>query len=163
MASISNWPHGCARTWIAAISRCPGTTRRAPGGKTLSKRRLSRLEESLALQIRVVKLPAPEREYQFAAAHVGPGRGVKKRLQDAGLKNWRFDFAWPDKKFAVEVEGGTYVGGRHNRGKGFEDDCIKYHHAMLLGWTVYRCTGRLVDNGWAVQLIQIMVGGRSES
>lgn len=130
--------------------------RRAPGGVTLGKR--SELEESLAFQIRVTKLPPPEREYRFAAAHVGPGRGVKKRLQEAGLKNWRFDFAWPDKKFAVEVEGGIHVNGRHNRGKGFEDDCIKYHHAMRLGWTVYRCTGKLVHSGDAAQLIQEIVG-----
>lgn len=124
---------------------------------------MSYLEDRLAFQMLAAKVAEPEREHRFAAAHVGEGPGIRKRLRAAGLKDWRFDFAWPEQKFAVEVEGGNWVRGRHNRGKGFEEDCIKYHHALLLGWTVYRCTGTLIDNGWAVQLIQILVGGRGES
>lgn len=114
----------------------------------------SRLEESLALQLRVVKAPRPEREYRFAVAHIGAGKGIRQRLKDAGLKDWRFDFAWPDKMLAAEVEGGAFSNGRHTRGVGFTEDCIKYHHAMRLGWTVYRCESRLIGSGDAVRLLE---------
>jgi hypothetical protein len=121
---------------------------------------VSALEDRLSLQIRGLKLPAPEREHAFAAHHVGPGRGVRERLARAGLKNWRFDFAWPELMFAVEVEGGQWTGGRHTRGKGFTEDIEKYHHAMRLGWTVYRCERRLIECGEAVGFIEKFLTGR---
>ena len=39
-------------------------------------------------------------------------------------------------KVAVEVHGGTWVGGRHTRGAGFEKDREKMNEAHLLGWLV---------------------------
>lgn len=118
---------------------------------------MSALEDRLALQLRALKVPPPEREYRFAAHHVGTEPGVRKRLQAEGLRDWRFDFAWPDRLFAVEVEGGAFVGGRHTTGKGFTDDCQKYHHAMRLGWTVYRCESKLIKSGDAAQLVASLV------
>lgn len=119
---------------------------------------MSHLEETLNLQLRHLGVAPAEREYRFAAmAAGGPGRGLRKRLQDAQLRDWRFDFAWPDKMLAVEVEGGAHVNGRHNRGVGFEADIEKYHHAMRLGWTVYRCSAPLIKNWEAAQLIQCLL------
>jgi len=69
-------------------------------------------------------------------------------------RRWRFDFAWPDIKFAVEVEGGIWTGGRHTRGKGFENDLEKYAHALLLGWSVLRVGDKMIHDGTAIQMIQ---------
>jgi hypothetical protein len=114
----------------------------------------SKLESLLAFQLRALKVADPQREYRFAAEQVGgTGKGLRKRLSDKGLKDWRFDFAWPDQKFAVEVEGGGWTNGRHTRGKGFSDDLIKYHAAMEAGWTIYRCDGQLIRTGKAIILI----------
>ena len=52
----------------------------------------------------------------------------------------RFDFAWPNYMVAVEIEGGVWVGGRHNTGKGFISDCRKYNLAAERGWVVLRYT-----------------------
>lgn len=51
-------------------------------------------------------------------------------------------------KLAIEVEGGTWgkrnpitgemEQGRHSRGKGYSDDCRKYNHAIMAGWTLLR-------------------------
>jgi very-short-patch-repair endonuclease len=54
-------------------------------------------------------------------------------------RRFRFDFAWPEHRVALEVEGGVWTGGRHTRGKGFLADMEKYNHAAALGWLVLRC------------------------
>lgn len=69
----------------------------------------------------------PQREYEFA-------RLIGRR--------WRFDFAWPERLVAVELEGLTHGGGRHQRISGFVEDCDKYNSATMLGWKVLRFTGR---------------------
>lgn len=120
----------------------------------------SHLEAALATHIRRLLLPEPEREYRFGRVAVGdaphpPAKpGVRKRLRDSGLRDWRFDFAWPEHHLAVEVEGGTWTRGRHNRGSGFAEDCEKYNAAAELGWTVLRYPGQSVLDGSAVTQIE---------
>lgn len=81
-------------------------------------------------------IPAPRTEHRFAPP-----------------RRWRFDFAWPDHMVAVEVEGGSWVSGRHTTGKGFEADCEKYAEAAILGWRVIRVTPRMIDDGRAIDLV----------
>ena len=104
-------------------------------------RALSEAEERMAVQIRAVKLPRPAREHCF---HVG--------------RRWRFDFAWPARKVALEVEGGTRSGGRHVRGDGFERDCEKYNAAALAGWVVLRVTSSMVRDGRALTVLEEALG-----
>lgn len=73
-------------------------------------------------------------------------------------RKWLFDFAWATEKVAVEVEGGTMQGGRHVRGKGFENDCIKYNEACLRGWRVLRFTSRQVRQNECVPVIRAALG-----
>lgn len=54
-------------------------------------------------------------------------------------RKWRFDFAWPTVRVALEVEGGVWTGGRHTRGAGFLRDMEKYNSAAIAGWRVLRC------------------------
>lgn len=53
-------------------------------------------------------------------------------------RKWRFDYAIPCLKVAIEVEGGSWIGGRHTSPKGFEADMEKYNTAESLGWHVLR-------------------------
>lgn len=118
---------------------------------------MSKLEKQLAMQIRAVKLPEPEFEYRFAAmATGGTGAGVRQRIKAAGMKDWRFDIAWPDLMLAIECEGGAWVGGRHTRGAGFNADLNKYGEAMRRGWTVYRCDQSLIQQGRAIEIIEAL-------
>jgi hypothetical protein len=55
-------------------------------------------------------------------------------------RKWRFDYAFPAQKIALEVEGGIFTGGRHTRAKGFLGDIEKYNQATLLGWRLFRVT-----------------------
>lgn len=61
-------------------------------------------------------------------------------------RKWTFDFAWPQYKLAVEVDGGHWIGGRHSKGKGFENDCVKNNEAMLRGWHVLHFTSNMVND-----------------
>lgn len=55
-------------------------------------------------------------------------------------RRWRFDFAHLPSMTAIEVDGGTWVGGRHTRGEGYQNDCIKLNAATLRGWRIFRLT-----------------------
>lgn len=96
----------------------------------------SALEDKLLWLIKYEGIALPQREYRFAPP-----------------RKWRFDFAWPDKGVAVEVEGGVYVRGRHQRPKGFENDCEKYNEACLRGWRVLRFTDKHIKSGVAIKQI----------
>jgi hypothetical protein len=61
-------------------------------------------------------------------------------------RQWKFDFAWPTLKVAVELEGGTFSGGRHVRGVGYAKDCEKYNAAALEGWLLLRYTSDMLSN-----------------
>ena len=121
---------------------------------------MSHLEESLAFQIKALQLTAPEREWRFARQIVGGGKDISDKLKRAGLKDWRFDFAWPELKFAVEVEGISPKGGGHQSVGGFRQDIEKYHVALYHGWIVYRTDMTQINNGQAVRLIQQQIDNR---
>lgn len=90
--------------------------------------------------------PQPKREYRFAAEAVGgPGRGLRERLKRAGLRDWRFDFAWPEQMVAVECEGGIYTRQAHGSISGILRDIEKYNAATSLGWRVFRVTRRMLE------------------
>lgn len=99
----------------------------------------SALEEKLLLQIRLAGLPEPEREQRFHP-----------------VRKWRADFMWRRQQLIVEVEGGTWQVGRHQRPEGFERDCRKYNEAALRNWKVLRFTRAMIESGEA--LAQIMRG-----
>ncbi len=98
----------------------------------------SQIEAILLFQITALSLPEPVAEYRFHP-----------------VRKWRFDLAWPDRMLAVEVEGGKWVQGRHQRPQGFEDDCVKYNEAALLGWRVLRVTGDMIQDGRAVKYVEM--------
>lgn len=99
--------------------------------------KLNLYEETLLQHIRAANLPLPEREYKFHP-----------------VRKWRFDFAWADRRIAVEVEGAVWTGGRHTRGSGFTSDCEKYNQAALLGWRVFRFPTGAISSGEAISFIE---------
>ena len=70
------------------------------------------------------------------------------------VRRWRFDFALPDRKIAIEYEGGTWNKGGHVRGKHYSSDCEKYSVASIMGWTVIRITADMLRDGTAHDLIR---------
>lgn len=85
--------------------------------------------------------PVPEREYRF-----------HERRQ------WRFDFAWPEQRVAVEIHGGTYQRKRtgHTSMTGHQRDCEKMNAAQLAGWTVLAYTAKDLEQRPVPILEEIM-------
>ena len=63
--------------------------------------------------------PRPEPEYRI--------------LSD---RKFRWDWAWPDKRVALEIQGGVWVHGKHGRGSGIVKDHEKMNLAVVAGWRV---------------------------
>jgi hypothetical protein len=72
---------------------------------------------------RALSLPMPVPEYEFDAA-----------------RRWRFDFAWPGLRIALEIDGGLFDGGAHTRGPAIVAAHAKLNAAATAGWRVFYCT-----------------------
>ena len=92
---------------------------------------------ALDRQCELIGLPKPEAEVRFHPT-----------------RKWRLDWAWRDRKVAVEVDGAIYVRGRHTRGVGVEKDCEKYAEALIAGWKVLRVSTNQVKSGQALGWIE---------
>ena len=89
----------------------------------------------------------------FCLACRAIGVEVVREYRFHTTRTWRFDYAVPASRVALEVEGGVWTGGRHTSPQGFLADIEKYNAAALLGWTVVRTTpDRLMGEG--VELIK---------
>jgi very-short-patch-repair endonuclease len=53
-------------------------------------------------------------------------------------RKWKADFADIENRILVEIEGGSYISGRHVRPVGFQKDIEKYNSATVLGWRLLR-------------------------
>jgi len=116
-----------ARTWAAKAQ-----------ASAVKVRRRSTYEQRLGFWLfhAVPKIPPPELEHPFAKAARG--------------RNWRLDFAWPDYRVGVEVDGGARLVrwqtnprtgkpqpvavGRHGQASDYE----KMNVAAELGWRILR-------------------------
>ena len=68
------------------------------------------------------------------------GPELKREFVFHPERKWRADFAHIESRTLIEIEGGIYIQGRHNRPQGFAKDAEKYLEAALEGWRVLRLT-----------------------
>ena len=69
-----------------------------------------------------------------------PGVEVVKEHIFHWTRKWRFDYAIPDLKVAIEIDGAVWDYGRHNRPQGYINDMEKLNTAASMGWLVLRFT-----------------------
>lgn len=73
-------------------------------------------------------------------------------------RKWRFDFVLARhptlKKVAFEIDGGSWSGGRHTRGAGFQRDCDKGNCAIANDWKVFHFTTDDVMAGRAKDFVR---------
>ena len=104
-------------------------------------------------------LPCPEPLASiFEAAGVGAPVREHRFHQE---RKWRWDFAWPGEKIALEIHGGIWQSGRHSRGKGQLADWEKMNMGQLMGWIVLQAGTAQLANGAVVALVQSAFTARS--
>ena len=81
----------------------------------------SKLERRFELLWRILNGPELVREFEFHPE-----------------RKWRVDFAHIPSRTLIEIEGGIWIQGRHNRGAGFITDIEKYNEATFTGWRLFR-------------------------
>ena len=130
-------------------ARLPGDYKRQVSAALQPKRKKQDLEQKfldvwIAYTITKFAFDLPAREFRFAPP-----------------RRWRFDFAFPEKKVAVEIEGlvsrqNKYEQGHHQTIEGYRSDCVKYREAAKLGWLVLRYTGQEIVQR-PVQIVEEVV------
>lgn len=68
-------------------------------------------------------------------------------------KRYRLDFAHPNSRTGIEIQGGVYTRGRHVTGSGYERDCRKYNLAYTSGWTIFLLTSTMAKDSFWLSLI----------
>ena len=89
------------------------------------------------------------------------GISYERELMLIPGRRFRFDFLLAEFALVIEVEGGTWSGGRHTTGAGFKSDCVKYNAALELGYRVLRYTTDMVTRGEAIAQIEAIVAAES--
>lgn len=88
-------------------------------------------------------------ENKLAEALTAAGIVFKRKVKFDVSRNWEADFRIFDRfgigNWLVEVEGGQYTRGRHQRPRGYQADCEKYNAAALLGYRVLRFTTEHIE------------------
>jgi hypothetical protein len=90
-----------------------------------------------------VKVPASARYAAFPAFCERMGLPVPvAEFRFHAVRKWRFDFAWPEHRVYLEINGGVWSGGRHSRGAGMLKDWEKKNTASGMGWRPIECQPR---------------------
>lgn len=61
-------------------------------------------------------------------------------------------------KLAIELNGGSWINGGHNRGSGYQRDCEKTFMAQMLGWKVFPLTADMITAKYLKPLIDLCNG-----
>ena len=83
----------------------------------------------------------------------------EKEFKFHPVRKWRFDYAFPEHKIALEVEGGVWTGGRHTSSVGFLNDMEKDNTATPMGWRVFRPTPDDLYREKTLDLIKNAING----
>ena len=104
----------------------------------------SPLERQFADLWQMLGGPELEREYRFEP-----------------MRRWRADFAHLASRTLIEIEGGLYQQGRHNRAHGYQADCEKYNWATMTGWRVIRLTSMMLTPDYVESIIKWIQDGEA--
>ena len=97
----------------------------------------------LQIQMKALGLPIPVTEYRFHPQ-----------------RRFRFDWAFPLTRLAIEQEGGIWIKGKSGRGGAHSlpsnilRDMEKNNEASILGWHILRFTPAQVEKGEAALTIK---------
>ena len=74
-------------------------------------------------------------------------QGYQRQYKFCPVRRWAADFSWTERHLVVEVDGGTFIGGRHNTGVGMHNDIVRSNWLQIHGWTLLRGDTTMVKDG----------------
>jgi hypothetical protein len=86
-------------------------------------------------QLAPTYIPEPQHNFRFAPP-----------------RRYHLDFAWLHGKIALECQGAIWIGGRHVRGNGYENDLRKHNLAVSMGWTLFYLTTGMLESEAELQI-----------
>lgn len=87
------------------------------------------------------KIPPEELLAALLRHERSPLRDFERQFQGVPGRKYRFDFAYPLRRLAIECDGGTWMAkAGHTTGEGYERDRERDALAACEGWTVLRFT-----------------------
>jgi len=98
----------------------------------------SSLEQKFTLLWQACNGPTLEEEYHFCP-----------------VRKWRADFFHRPTLTLIEIEGGMWSGGRHQKGFGFSADAVKYNVASYMGFRLFRLPSSLLTTEYVSDLVKI--------
>lgn len=81
-------------------------------------------------------------------------------------RKWRLDYAWPERKIGLEIEGGIWIrgrsghGGAHSLPSNIVRDMEKMNEAQRLGWRIFRFQPRQLKSGEAKDYLKRVFWGQ---
>jgi len=94
-------------------------------------------EEAFLFWCKALKLPIPARNLRFHP-----------------IRKFEIDFAWPEQKIGVEINGAVFSGGGHARPLGIIRDYQKSNLLVQSGWRVLRFIPSEIISGKAMREVQ---------
>lgn len=99
-----------------------------------------------------VKTAAPDLFLKLLQSKL-KNENIVKEFRFHPVRKWRFDYAFPERRVAVEVDGGVWTGGRHINPAGYINDMEKLNTAASMGWLVLRIT---TDDRFAIKTYELI-------
>lgn len=109
------------------------------------KRQAEALRAEFARWCQAHGIPAPTPEHQFAPP-----------------RRWRMDWAWLEQRVYLEMQGGIWTNGGHNRGSGYVRDMEKFNAAAVAGWRLLLVVPEDLFTEATAQLIRNALGVQSQ-
>ena len=100
----------------------------------MAKSEAERTELKISLAEYIKRRTGAEYEFEYRFA------------QDAG-RRWRSDIAFPAVRVAIEIDGGLWSYGRHNRAASMLADMEKGNAYSARGWLVFHTPWEWIDGG----------------
>lgn len=76
-------------------------------------------------------------------------------------RKWRADFAWPELRLIVEIDGGLFCNGAHSRAAGRMRDMERDNWCVMHGWRVLRYSAAQARDGTAADEVVRFIKGEN--
>lgn len=113
---------------------------------------MSALEDKFYDQWKV-KWPQLELVREFSDVPSWESDYQERYAKSKRSKRYRADFAHVESRSLIEIQGGTYMRGRHVSGSGYDRDARKYNLAMMGGWKVFLLTSTTATDATWIEKI----------